>query len=205
MTNNKKMIDYFILTKITMEFTGYHMQCDRSSETINFAKKGNLIYIEMPNVSGIANSCTVLFKNLQFSPKLYGYYLLSVSLTPSPTNITLFDISPIKLWNVETIICWDKNYYDRYYCCSFDKDPADWTLELSSFKEIADFFTIFWNNFKSNPYSILNSFIDWELDCIDNELSIDEKYIDRVDYQIKGAANLMAGFSLPCDIALLCI
>ena len=51
---------------------------------------------------------------------------------------------------------------------------------------------------------INNDLIIHEINYIENQLVKEEEFINKIDLQIKGSANLMSKFSLPADIALLC-
>jgi len=68
------------------------------------------------------------------------------------------------------------------------------------------------NNYYIGAIKIFNKIIDLihydllihEINEIEKELIIQENEINQVDFQIKGAANIINKFSLPVDIALLC-
>ena len=194
-----------------MEFTGYYHYENSGSEFITFVRNNNLIYIEIPFYH---TKATMEFEDLKNDNWLYSYYLLSLHLTPDRSKIIFIDDSceceyyPNRQWVLPTIISWewDWNEFTEGNYISFETDPREWVLTLSSNDEIANLLYLIPHKefYYVSPYSIMESLTLWEIDLIEMELTEEEEIIEQIEFEIKGAANLMSKFSLPAEIALLC-
>jgi len=180
-----------------MEFSGYYYTNNRYSEYIIFVKQNDLIYIETQ-----INNITITFDELKNNYNLYGYYLLSIALTPKLNNIfycnegCFCDFNPDRKWSIETMILNKHMRFKRNNYCGFETDPRKWILSLSPKEEYNDFF-----RFSNHSYNIITFFIDYEIIEISEELRKQENQINEADFQIKSAATLMS--ILPFDIALI--
>lgn len=177
-----------------MEFSGYYYTNNNFSEYVIFVKQCDLIYVETR-----LNNITITFDQLKNNHNLYGFYLLSIALTPEPTIIYYCDdgcfcnFNPERKWSIETLILDKYMKFKKNNFCGFETDPRKWILTLSSNQE--------YDTFPDYCYDILNFFIEYEIMQLSVEIEKEEDEINEVNFQIKTAANLMSKFSLPCDIA----
>ena len=188
-----------------MEISGFYYHdyinvCQ--SEYITFVRKNDLIRIEMqtPIESAIV---TINIDDFQ-DGKLYAYYKLSLAMTSDVSKISFSetgsdcDYFPDRQWVIETVTSDRWNSYDMKKSCSFETDPRNWTLHLSSEEEIDDFYRCWFIDgiYEMCPYSIMDSFIQSFAGEIERELEMDEKIIENVDYEIKASAILMSKLNL---------
>jgi len=180
-----------------MECSSYNSYDSSSiNNYVLFLRSNDLIYIET-----LFLSATITSHDLCNNKFLYGYYLLSLAFTKNPKkilfmekgiNLGLFHTS--RKWCVLSNIHRKEEYYIPGTYSGFDTNPYDRILQLSYPEEINTFLQYFKEDFKTCPYTILNSFIHYEIKEISEELQKQEN-------QIKAADVLITIF--PFDIAVM--
>ena len=198
-----------------MEFSCAYFHHNYTTLYVIFAKRDNLIYINLNDVIRVVMTMDMLFEDYMLS----GYYLLSLYLTKNVRNLTYFEEGTwgeqvLCNWCISSKVIWKLNRITHHFpnTAGFSSDPREWIFTISSRKKIEKFFLILHNkqyeyDREHCPYQIVDNELSCEIDEIDNELQSIEENIRNVDLTIKAVAlltNKSFQYSLPLDIIHLC-
>jgi hypothetical protein len=191
-----------------MEFSCAYFHHNRNVLYILFAKRDNIIYINLNDVARVVMTMDMLFEDYL----LAGYYLLSLCLTKDIRDIQFFEEGAwgeqvLCNWCISSKVVWKLSRITDYIqnTAGFTSDPREWICSVSSRRKIENFFQVLYANdyYEHCPYKIIDYHISCEVSEIDDELkSIEEKTSD-VDFTIKTVALLTGKsfpYSLPLDI-----
>lgn len=196
-----------------MEFSSAYFHSNRGAFYIIFARKNNLIYINLADDVRVVITIDMLFQDYL----LAGYYLLSLCLTENVRNLVYSDEGTwgeqvLCNWCIPSRVIWKLRGFTDYYSntSGFSSDPREWIFKKSSNKKIDKFFLYLYNNeyyAEHCPYYIMDAYVSFETDIIQDELENLEKETEEMDFTIKTIALLTSKkfhHSLPHDVMRLC-
>ena len=128
------------------------------------------IYIEIQSVSII-----IPYDELHKYNNLYVYYIISLQLTPSNSQIYYSNIGykgiykELRYWYILTNICWKSLYMSFGDYCYFKENPLNINLTVCDTKDKIDNFMNLLNDYE-NPYKICEWLINYEINVIKKEL-----------------------------------
>ena len=195
-----------------MEFSCAYFHHNRSVLYIIFAKRDNLIYINLNDVIRVVMTMDMLFEDYMLS----GYYLLSLCLTKNVHDLAYFEEGTwgeqvLCNWCISSKVIWKLSRITYHFpnTAGFSSDPREWIFSISSERKIEKFFVFLYNNdyYPHCPYQLIDYHISCDIAEIDDELQSIEKNTRDVDFTIKAVTLLTSKsfeYALPLDIIRLC-
>jgi hypothetical protein len=196
-----------------MEFSCAYFHHNRNVLFVIFARRDNLIYINLLDQVRVVMTMDMLLQDYLLS----GYYHLSLFLTENVHNLTYFEKGTwgeqvLCNWCISSKVIWKLSKITDYFSntAGFSSDPRQWTFRKSTCRKIDRFFAFLYDNpyYQHCPYEIMNYYISYEIDEIGVELENIEKETEKIDFTIKTVALLTSNkfaYPIPHDIIRLCI
>jgi len=194
-----------------MEFSCAYFHHNRNVLYIIFAKRDNLIFINLNDEVRVVITMDMLFQD----SLLAGYYLLSLCLTKNIHELSFgqgtWGTQVLCNWRISSKVIWKLSRITNYFpnTAGFSSDPREWIFTMSTEKKIEKFFVMLYNNdyYPHCPYQIMEHYISWEIEAIGDELTSIEENIQQTDFTINAVALLTSksfAYALPSDIMRLC-
>jgi len=173
------------------------------SSYVFFVKDTKNIYIET-----LLGSIIIPYCDIQKYNRLYIYYIISLQITPSLTNIYYCTkgykgiYKERRNWYILTNIYWKSLYMSYGDFCYFKDNPL--TIDLHSYdtcdtikKYIIDF-----NNRLQDPYKIIDWLINYEIKIISTELYKNEIVMNNAKNTYDMLVIIQEHFNITDDIIL---
>ena len=172
------------------------------SKYIFFINNDKNIYIET-----LLGSIIIPYSDIQKYNKLNLFYIISLQLTPTKTNIYHCNTGykgvykEIRKWYIVSNVYWKSRYMSFGDYCYFKENPKDIDLCICDTDEtIGNYIETF--NKTQDPYKILNWVINYEISAISNEIYKNELDINRAKNTYDLLEIIKKHFKITEDIIL---
>ena len=150
------------------------------SSYIFFVRDNENIYIET-----LLGSIIIPYKDIRKYNKLYIYYIISLQITQSLTNIYYCTkgykgiYKERRNWYILTNIYWKRLYMSYGDFCYFKNNPENMDLYNYDTGDAINKYIVNFNNCMQDPYKIIDWLINYEIKIISTELYKNEIVINR--------------------------
>jgi len=173
------------------------------SSYVFFVKDTKNIYIET-----LLGSIIIPYCDIQKYNKLYIYYIISLQITPSLTNIYYCTTGykgiykERRNWYILTNIYWKSLYMSYGDFCYFKDNPLTIDLHNHDTCDTINKYIINFNNRLQDPYKIIDWLINYEIKIISTELYKNEIVMNNAKNTYDMLVIIQEHFNVTDDIIL---
>jgi len=173
------------------------------SSYVFFVKDTKNIYIET-----LLGSIIIPYCDIQKYNRLYIYYIISLQITPSLTNIYYCTTGykgiykERRNWYILTNIYWKSLYMSYGDFCYFKDNPLTIDLHNHDTCDTINKYIINFNNRLQDPYKIIDWLINYEIKIISTELYKNEIVMNNAKNTYDMLVIIQEHFNVTDDIIL---
>ena len=183
--------------------TTFYSYNGNNSSYVFFVRDNENIYIET-----LLGSIIIPYKDIRKYNKIYMYYIISLQITPSLTNICYCTkgfkgiYKERRNWYIYTNIYWKSLYLSYGDFCYFKNNPQNIDLYNYDTDDTINKYIVDFNNCMQDPYKIIDWLINNEIKNISNELYKNEIVINRDKNTYDMLVIIQRHFNVTYDIIL---